>query len=110
MADSEEKAGGFGSLPGDLFTSLITYFDTTPTMTAGLEPFRHQILVQLAKTEHAAANADKSPYIVDVAFKCVSMQTDFLTATDAANPDPVRAAAMSNILATLKALAGLWVK
>jgi hypothetical protein len=109
MAQESEKPGGFGSIPGDLFDSLINYFDTTPPMSVTLEPLRQPILVQLAKTEHAAANAEKSPYVVDVAFKSLTMQADYLTATDASKPDAVRKQAMQNILATLKALAGLWV-
>lgn len=105
----EEKAGGFGSIPGDLFDGLINYFDTTPPLPATLEPFRRQILVQLARTEHAAANAQKDPYGVDVVFKCMSIQSDFLTAQDATLPDAVRAKAMTNIVNTLKSLKTLWV-
>jgi hypothetical protein len=106
---AEDKSGGFGSIPGDLFEGLIQYFDTTPPLSAALEPFRKQILVQLARTEHAAANAEKDPYGVDVVFKCLSIQSDFLTAQNAALPDPVRAQAMNNILGTLQALKLLWV-
>jgi len=106
MAD---KPGGFGSIPGELFDRLIDYFDTTPQLSATLEPFRHQILVQLAKTEHAAANADKDPYVVDIAFTCVSLQSEFLKARDATIPDPVRQKAMTIILAILKNLQALWV-
>ena len=105
MAD---KTGGFGSIPGDLFNNLIQYFDTTPTLSTTLEPFRKDILVQLAKTEHAAANAKNDPYSVDVTFKCMSIQSDYLTAIDAKQSDPVRAQAMGNIVAVLKALQGLW--
>jgi hypothetical protein len=105
----DEKPGGFGSIPGDLFDGLINYFDQTPPLSAALEPFRKQILVQLAKTEHAAANAKKDPYGVDVVFKCMAIQSDFLTAQNATLPDPVRAQAMNNIVATLTALKGLWV-
>jgi hypothetical protein len=108
MAD-EEKAGGFGSIPGDLFEGLIVYFGTTPPMSAALEPSRIPILMQLARTEHAAANAEKDPYGVDVVFKCISIQSDFLTAQNATLPDPVRALAMNNILGTLQALKLLWV-
>lgn len=108
MADSD-KGGGFGSIPGDLFDGLITYFDQTPQLSATLEPFRKQILVQLARTEHAAANAEKAPYAVDVVFKCMSIQSDFLTARDANLPDPVRAQAMTSLVGTLTALRGLWV-
>ena len=106
MAD---KPGGFGSIPGDLFDSLITYFDTTPPLSAALEPFRQKILVQIARTEHAAANAEKDPYGVDVVFKCLSLQSDFGTAQDTTLPDPVRAKAMTNILGALSALKALWV-
>ena len=108
MAD-EEKAGGFGSLPGDLFDLLINYFDLTPQLSAALEPFRKQILAQLAKTEHAAANAEKDPYAVDVVFKCMSIHADFLIAQDAGLPDPVREQAMNNIVNTLSGLKLLWV-
>ena len=111
MADIEGKSGGFGSIPGDLFDGLIQHFDSTPTMPSTLEPFRHEILVQLAKTEHAAANAKKLPYVVDVVFKCVSIQSNFLTAKDPdpSIPDSARKQALQNIVATLKALAQLWV-
>jgi hypothetical protein len=105
----EQKPGGFGSIPGDLFENLITYFATTPPLSATLEPFRLQILVQLARTEHAAANAQKDPYGVDVVFKCMSIQSDFLAAQNATLPDAVRAQAMNNIVGTLTALRGLWV-
>jgi hypothetical protein len=105
----DDKSGGFGSLPGDLFDGLIDYFDLTPPLSAALEPFRKQILVQLARTEHAAANAEKAPYAVDVVFKCLSIQSEFLIARDAALPDPVRAQAMTNIVNILTALRGLWV-
>jgi hypothetical protein len=104
----EEKSGGFGSLPGDLFDLLINYFDTTGPLAA-LEPFRKQILVQLARTEHAAANAEKDPYGVDVVFKCMQIHADFLIARDGALPDPVRAQAMTSIVTTLNALKVLWV-
>jgi hypothetical protein len=106
---ASEKGGGFGSVPGDLFDSLITFFDTTPPLSAALEPFRHQTLVQLAKTEHAAANAVKDPYVVDIAFKCVTLQSEFVTARDASKPDPVRSAAMTNIVGILAGLQALWV-
>jgi hypothetical protein len=107
--DIGDKGGGFGSLPGDLFDGLINYFATTPPLPATLEPFRLQTLVQLAKTEHAAANAEKIPYGVDVAFKCLSIQSDLLSAQDAAQPDAVRKQAMTNIVAALASLKGLWV-
>ena len=68
-----------------------------------------QILVQLARTEHAAANAEKDPYGVEVVFKCMSIQSNFLTARDASLPDPVRVLAMANIVGTLNALKLLWV-
>jgi hypothetical protein len=105
----DDKPGGFGSLPGDLLEDLITYFGTTPTMSATLEPSRLPILMQLARTEHAAANAEKDPSAVDVVFKCISIQKDFLAAENAALPDAVRAQAMAEILATLQALKLLWV-
>jgi hypothetical protein len=108
MADDSDKGGGFGSIPGDLFDDIITFFDTTPPLSAALEPFRRQTLVQLARTEHAAANAAKVPYVVDVAFKCVSLQTAFVTAKDASLADTVRAAAMTNVVGILKSLQGLW--
>jgi hypothetical protein len=108
MAESD-KTGGFGSIPGDLFDNIITFFDTTPPLSATLEPFRHQTLVQLAKTEHAAANAVKDAYVVDIAFKCVSIQSAFVTAKDATLADPVRAAAMQNVVGILTSLQGLWV-
>jgi hypothetical protein len=105
----DDKPGGFGSLPGDLFEDLINYFDQTPPLSAALEPFRKQILVALARTEHAAANAEKAPYAVDIVFKSLSIQSEFLRARDAALPDPVRAQAMTNIVNILIALRGLWV-
>jgi len=109
MAGASDNSGGFGSIPGDLFDNIITFFDTTPPLSATLEPFRRQTLVQLAKTEHAAANAVKDAYVVDIAFKCVSIQLEFVTAIDAAKPDAVRSAAMTNIVGILKSLQGLWV-
>jgi hypothetical protein len=105
----EQKPGGFGSLPDDLFGGLISYFDTTPPLSAALEPFRKQILVQLAKTEHAAANAKKDPYVVEVTFKCLSIQSNFEIAKDASLLDPVRAQAMGNIVGALTTLKTLWV-
>ena len=105
-----EKTGGFGSIPGDLFNLLIQYYGNTPPLPTPLEALRLPTLVQLAKTEHAAANADKDPYGVDVVFKCISIQSDFVTAQDAALPVvPVRQQAMTNIMNTLHALELLWV-
>jgi len=104
-----EKTGGFGSIPGDLFNLLIQYYGTTPPLPALLEALRLPTLVQLAKTEHAAANADKDPYGVDVVFKCISIQSDFVTAQDAALPVAVRQRAMTDIMNTLHALELLWV-
>lgn len=103
-----DKGGGFGSIPGDLFDGLINYFDTTPPLPPALEPFRKKTLVQLAKAEHAAANTRNEPYIVDIAFKCLSIQSDFLTAQDATKPDAVRAQAMTNIVGILGTLQTLW--
>ena len=74
---AEEKGGGFGSIPGDLFESLIRYFGTTPSLSGALEAWRKQVLMQLARTEHAAANAKKDPYGVDVVFKCLSISRIF---------------------------------
>ena len=108
--DSSDKGGGFGSLPGDLFKDLITYFETTPPLSQLLEPFRIKILAQAARTEHAAANAEKVAYVVDVAVKSVSIQENLLKAKDAINSnDNDRATAMNNILTTLAALQQLWV-
>jgi hypothetical protein len=104
-----EKGGGFGSIPGDLFNLLIQYYANTPPLPALLEALRLPTLVQLAKTEHAAANADKDPYGVDVVFKCISIQSDFVTAQDAALPVPVRQQAMTSIMTTLHGLELLWV-
>jgi len=104
-----DKSGGFGSIPGDLLDRLLTYFGTTPPLSAALEPFRLQILTQLARTEHAAANAERNPSGVDVVFKCMSIQEDFLAAQDAGRPDSARAQAMTNLLGTLQALKLLWV-
>jgi hypothetical protein len=104
-----EKGGGFGSIPGDLFNLLIQYYATTPPLPAPLEALRLPTLVQLAKTEHAAANADKDPYGVDVVFKCMSIQSEFLTAQDANLPVPVRQQAMANVVAILTSLETLWV-
>lgn len=112
MAAEEDKGGGFGSLPGDLFENLITYFaDPKTQLSQKLEQHRLPILNQLARAEHAAANATKNPYVVDVVFKCVSIQSDFLTAKDAgaATPEQAREDAMVNIENTLHALKGLWV-
>lgn len=106
---AEEKPSGFGSLPGDLFDGLITYFGTTPPLPPALEPLRLPILMQLARTEHAAANAEKDPYVVDIVFTCMSIREDLLVARDATSPDPVRAQAMNNILGALQGLKTRWV-
>jgi hypothetical protein len=105
----EQKFGGFGSLPGDLLTGLTTYFGTTPTMSVTLEPFRLPILTQLAHTEHAAANAEKTPSATDVVFKCISIQQNLLAAQDAGRPDGARAQAMTNIQTALQELQLFWV-
>ena len=107
-SDISDKGGGFGSLPGDLFDGLINYFASTPPLPAALEPFRVKTLVQLAKTEQAAANADKIPYGVDVAFKCLSIQSEFLIAKDANQSDNDRKDAMTNIVDALATLKTLW--
>jgi hypothetical protein len=105
MAD---KAGGFGSVPGDLFDNLTQLFDPASALPAALEPRRVETLMQLAKTEHAAANATKEPYVVDVAFKCGAIQSEYLIAKNGNLADPVRDQAMANIVAILKSLHGLW--
>ena len=110
MAIVDSKGGGFGSLPGDLFSDLITYFGGTASLgSSALDTQGHKVLVQLTRTEHAAANAEKSPYVVDVVFKCVSIQANYLIATDTSKPDTVRVAAMTKIETTLTALEQLWV-
>jgi hypothetical protein len=107
MADADaDKGGGFGSLPGDLFDEMIKYFETTLSPT--LEADGKKVLAQLARTEHAAANAKKAPYVVDVVFKCLSIKPLLIAAKDGSLPDPARQQAMKDIVDILQSLKTLW--